>query len=59
MSIVWMGVFTGQKCHRGELFMECNEVWLQWVVELQSIAQEGLFYGKDLLDELYRQENAQ
>ena len=32
--------------------MECNEVWLQWVVELQSIAQEGLFYGKDLLDEL-------
>lgn len=26
--------------------MECNEVWLQWVVELQSIAQEGLFYGE-------------
>ncbi len=30
--------------------MERNEVWLQWAVELQSIAQAGLFYGKDVFD---------
>ena len=30
--------------------MESNEIWLQWAVELQSIAQEGLFYGKDMFD---------
>ena len=27
--------------------MDKNEKWLQWAVELQSIAQSGLFYGKD------------
>lgn len=27
--------------------MEKNEKWLQWAVELQSLAQAGLFYGKD------------
>lgn len=27
--------------------METNEKWLQWAVELQSLAQAGLFYCKD------------
>ncbi len=30
--------------------MNNNEKWLQWAVELQSIAQSGLFYGKDKFD---------
>ena len=30
--------------------MERNEKWLQWAVELQSLAQAGLFYGKDQFD---------
>lgn len=30
--------------------MDKNEQWLQWAVELQSIAQAGLFYGKDIFD---------
>lgn len=30
--------------------MEHNEKWLQWAVELQSIAQAGLYYGKDIFD---------
>lgn len=30
--------------------MDKNEKWLQWAVELQSIAQAGLFYGKDPFD---------
>ncbi len=30
--------------------MEHNEMWLQWAVELQSIAQAGLYYGKDVFD---------
>lgn len=30
--------------------MDKNEKWLQWAVELQSIAQAGLFYGKDIFD---------
>ncbi|MDO5538590.1 MAG: NUDIX hydrolase [Eubacteriales bacterium] len=36
--------------------MDKNEKWLQWAVELQSIAQAGLFYGKDVFDkERYEQ----
>lgn len=36
--------------------MDKNEKWLQWAVELQSIAQAGLFYGKDKFDrERYEQ----
>lgn len=31
--------------------MDKNEKWLQWAVELQSIAQAGIFYGKDPFDE--------
>lgn len=27
--------------------MEQNEKWLNWAVELQSLAQAGLFYTKD------------
>ena len=27
--------------------MNKNEQWLKWAVELQAIAQGGLFYGKD------------
>lgn len=30
--------------------MEKNEIWLQWAVELQALAQAGLFYGKDPYD---------
>ena len=30
--------------------MDTNEVWLQWAVELQAIAQAGLWYGKDRFD---------
>lgn len=30
--------------------MDTNEKWLQWAVELQSIAQAGLHYGKDVFD---------
>ncbi len=36
--------------------MTKNEKWLDWAVELQSIAQAGLFYGKDKFDlERYEQ----
>lgn len=30
--------------------MNKNERWLQWAVELQSLAQAGLYYGKDRFD---------
>ncbi len=30
--------------------MDRNEKWLQWAVELQGIAQAGIFYGKDDFD---------
>jgi ADP-ribose pyrophosphatase len=30
--------------------MNINEKWLQWAVELQCIAQAGLFYAKDQFD---------
>ena len=30
--------------------MDKNERWLQWAVELQSLAQAGLTYGKDAFD---------
>lgn len=30
--------------------MEQNEKWLNWAVELQSLAQAGLFYTKDPFD---------
>ena len=30
--------------------MKEQEKWLQWAIELQSIAQSGLFYGKDVYD---------
>lgn len=30
--------------------MDKNEKWLKWAVELQAIAQSGLFYGKDKFD---------
>lgn len=30
--------------------MNQNEKWLQWAVELQSLAQAGLEYGKDCFD---------
>ena len=30
--------------------MDTNEKWLQWAVELQSLAQAGLTYGKDVYD---------
>lgn len=30
--------------------MDNNNKWLQWAVELQSLAQAGIFYGKDAFD---------
>lgn len=30
--------------------MDKNEKWLQWAVELQSLAQAGIFYEKDVFD---------
>lgn len=27
-----------------------NEKWLEWAVELQSLAQAGLTYGRDVYD---------
>lgn len=30
--------------------MDKEEIWLKWAVELQSIAQAGLFYSKDNFD---------
>lgn len=30
--------------------MNSNEKWLQWAIELQSLAQSGLFYGRDVFD---------
>ena len=30
--------------------MKSNEKWIQWIVELQSLAQAGLTYGKDVYD---------
>jgi ADP-ribose pyrophosphatase YjhB (NUDIX family) len=30
--------------------MKQEEMWLSWAVELQSLAQAGLFYGKDVFD---------
>lgn len=30
--------------------MNFNEKWLEWAVELQSLAQAGLTYGKDIYD---------
>ena len=30
--------------------MDHSEPWLDWAVELQSIAQAGLYYGKDRFD---------
>ncbi len=32
------------------LLMNKNEKWLEWAVELQSLAQAGLTYGKDVYD---------
>lgn len=30
--------------------MDKNERWLKWAIELQSLAQAGLTYGKDIYD---------
>ena len=30
--------------------MDTQEKWLEWAMELQSIAQAGLFYSKDRFD---------
>lgn len=30
--------------------MDNNERWLEWAIELQSLAQAGLTYGKDVYD---------
>ena len=30
--------------------MDKNEQWLKWAVELQALAQSGLYYEKDKFD---------
>jgi len=30
--------------------MNKDEIWVRWAIELQSLAQAGLFYGKDVFD---------
>ena len=30
--------------------MKQDNIWVQWAMELQSLAQAGLFYGKDVFD---------
>ena len=30
--------------------MKSENIWLNWAMELQSLAQAGLFYGKDVFD---------
>ena len=30
--------------------MEQKELWLKWAVELQALAQTGLYYSKDIFD---------
>lgn len=30
--------------------MNTQEKWIQWAIELQSLAQAGLFFGKDVFD---------
>lgn len=30
--------------------MSKQDIWLRWAMELQSLAQAGLFYGKDVFD---------
>ena len=30
--------------------MNFNDKWLEWAVELQSLAQAGLTYGKNIYD---------
>lgn len=41
---------TVQRGETEEVQMNRNEKWLQWAVELQSIAQAGLYYGKNKFD---------
>ena len=36
--------------NEGDRDMENSAKWLQWAIELQSIAQAGLFYGNDVYD---------
>ena len=36
--------------------MNTNDKWITWIMKIQSIAQAGLFYGKDPYDqERYQQ----
>ena len=30
--------------------MDKNKTWIDWIIELQSLAQAGLTYGKDIYD---------
>lgn len=30
--------------------MDANAIWLDWAMELQALAQAGLYYGKDVYD---------
>ena len=37
-------------CKYGRKAMNEKRKWLDWAVELQSLAQAGLFYGRDAYD---------
>lgn len=41
---------TRKNIGMGYKIMDRNELWLQWAIELQSLAQAGLTYGKDVYD---------
>lgn len=43
-------IYCCQKRKKRDGLMTQNEKWLDWAVELQSLAQAGLTYGKDQFD---------
>lgn len=50
MNKIQGGDFSALYCYREGYVMKKNEIWLDWAVELQSLAQAGLMYGKDVFD---------
>ena len=40
-------ILAERQIERMHYLMEKNEKWLQWAVELQSLAQAGLFYSNE------------
>ena len=49
-----MGESKSEK-YRGKVMKNEDKKWLDWAIELQSLAQAGLTYGKDAYDrEMYQ-----